>query len=153
MRIVHAALFLAVSASPAFAQHEPVIVVPGKPGVPIFINGVDASWAVVEGEFGLSRPGAVAPTVITRPYLLTAPYPVPGYFPSTGRRPGYGRYEIVPPPDRPLPPPAPTYFRNWSSESSAVPATKYAPYATPNVIVAPRDRRRVSSSSSNHARP
>ena len=31
------------------------------------INGIDASWGVVEGEFGLDRPGAVTPTVIYRP--------------------------------------------------------------------------------------
>ena len=30
--LFHAALLLAVTASPAFAQREPVIVIPGKPG-------------------------------------------------------------------------------------------------------------------------
>ncbi len=71
MRLVPATLLLAVMASPAFAQREPQIVIPGKPGVPVYIDGVDASWGVVEGEFGLDRPGLVAPTVIYRP-LVTA---------------------------------------------------------------------------------
>ncbi len=51
--------------------------------------------------------------------------------PTTGKRPGYGRFEIVPPPDRPLPPPAPTYYRSWSSGSASGPVTEYAPYYGP----------------------
>src|SRR6202023_3396593 len=66
MRFVHAAVLLAVSASPALAQRGPVIVIPGRPDVPILENGVDISWSVVEGEFGLDRPGQVTPTVIYR---------------------------------------------------------------------------------------
>ena len=73
MRLLCAALLLAVTASPALAQREPEIVIPGKPGVPVIINGIDASYGIVEGEFGLDRPGLVAPTVVYRP-LLTA-YP------------------------------------------------------------------------------
>ena len=30
-------------------------VIPGRPGVPIVINGLDVSYAVVEGDFGLAR--------------------------------------------------------------------------------------------------
>ena len=56
MRLVHAAVLFAVSASPALAQRGPVIVIPGRPDVPIFENGVDVSWSVIEGEFGLDRP-------------------------------------------------------------------------------------------------
>jgi len=138
MRVIHAALLLAVSASPALAQREPVIVIPGKPGVPVYINGIDASWGVVEGEFGLDRPGLVTPTVTYRPLMISAPYRVPGYYPATGRRPGYGRLEIVPPPHRALPPPAPTYYRNWSSESAPGPVTEYPPFDPPPVIVSPK---------------
>jgi hypothetical protein len=47
MRLVHAAVLLAVSASPALAQMGPYIVIPGRPDVPIFENGVDVSWSVV----------------------------------------------------------------------------------------------------------
>ena len=118
---------LAVTASPALAQRGPVIVIPGRPDVPIFENGVDVTWSVVEGEFGLDRPGQVTPTVIYRlpppvvtTYLGAAAYE-PGYFPKDGRRPGYGRLEINPGPNRPLPPPAQSYRRSWSSESAPTP--------------------------------
>ncbi len=137
MRLLHTALWLGVSISPALAQRAPVIVVPGRPDVPVFINGVDVSWSVIEGEFGLDRPNEVNPTLIYRPYAVvtTVPppsyvphYSEPGYFPSTGHRPGYGRLEVTPPPNRPPPRPAATYFRNWSSESAPGPATEYAPF-------------------------
>jgi hypothetical protein len=135
MRVFQAILLLAVTASPAIAQREPEIVIPGKPGVPVYINGIDASWGVVEGEFGLDRPGLVAPTVVYRP-LVVSTYSayVPDYYPTTGRRPGYGRLEIVPPPDRPLPPPAPTYYRSWSSGSASGPVTDYTPYNGPAAV-------------------
>src|SRR5580692_12340390 len=101
MRFVYVALLLAVTTSPALAQREPQIVIPGRPDVPVMINGVNASWGIVEGEFGLDRPGAVAPTVIYRPLLVSVPYSVPGYFPRSGRKPGYGRLEVIPPPGAP----------------------------------------------------
>lgn len=135
MRILCAALLWAVTTSCALAQREPEIVIPGRPGVPVYINGVDASWGIVEGEFGLDRPNEVAPTVIWRPYLVSAPYRLPGYYPADGRRPRYGRLEIVPPPNRPMPPPAPSYYRYWSSESAPGPVTEYPAY--PPLIVAP----------------
>jgi hypothetical protein len=50
MRFVHSALLLAVSACPALAQRGPVIAIPGRPDIPIFENGVDVSWSVIEGE-------------------------------------------------------------------------------------------------------
>ena len=101
------------------------------------INGIDASWGVVEGEFGLDRPGVVAPTVIYRPLQVSVPYSEPGYFPRSDRKPGYGRLEIVPPPDAPKPPPAPSYFRSWSSQSQPGPVTDYAPYPAPPIVYAP----------------
>jgi hypothetical protein len=149
MRLAYAVLLLVVCTSPAFAQREPEIVIPGKPGVPVYINGIDASWAVVEGEFGLDRPGVGAPTVIYRPSVVSVPYVVPGYFPRDGKRPGYGRLEIVPPADRTPPPPAPSYFRSWSSQSAPGPATDYAPYAAPPVVLAPTIERNNSSPTEN----
>jgi hypothetical protein len=134
---VPVALLFAVIATPAFAQREPEIVIPGKPGVPVMINGIEASWGVVEGEFGLDRPGAVAPTVIYRPLQVSVPYSEPGYFPRSDRKPGYGRLEIVPPPNAPKPPPAPSYFRSWSSQSSSGPVTDYAPYPAPPIVYSP----------------
>jgi hypothetical protein len=146
MRFFHAALLLAVTTSPALAQREPEIVIPGRADVPVIINGVDASWSVVEGEFGLDRPGAMAPVIVFRPLLGAAPYVAPpeSYFPKTGKKPGYGRLEIIPPPDAPKPPPAPTFYRSWSSQSGSGPVTDYAPYPMPPVVVEPgfgQDRR------------
>ena len=54
----------ALAPAPVHADSGPVIVIPSRPGVPVIINGRDASYAVVEGDWGLSRPGAVPVTVI-----------------------------------------------------------------------------------------
>jgi hypothetical protein len=136
MRAVSAVLLLAVAASPAFAQDRaPEIVIPGKPGVPVYINSVDASYGIVEGDFGLGRPNTLTPTVIYRPLVVDYPAPnVPGYHPTTGQKPGYGRLEIIPPANRPLPPPAPTYYRSWSAGSGSGPVTDYAPYDGPAAV-------------------
>jgi hypothetical protein len=139
MRLLCAALFLlAVTASSALAQRGPVIVIPGRPDVPVYINGIDASWGIVEGEFGLDRPNMVTETVIWRPYPPTLVYPTPGYYPADGRRPRVGRLEILPPANRKLPPPAPTYYRYWSSESAPSPATEYTRSHVPGIVVAPQ---------------
>jgi hypothetical protein len=133
MRFVLAALSLALCVAPAAAQRTPVIVIPGRPDVPVLMNGVDVSYAVIDGEFGLDRPG-FPKTFVYRTFVVPVPVysPVPtaddgSYFPRTGRRPGYGRLEVNPPANRVLPPPAPTYYRRWSSESDPGPATQYAP--------------------------
>ncbi len=76
----------------------------------------------------------MAPTVIYRPLVVSLSANVAGYHPTTGQRPGYGRLEIVPPPDRPQPPPAPTYYRSWSSGSAPGPVTDYAPYNGPAAV-------------------
>jgi hypothetical protein len=124
-------------AAPARAQSGPVIVVPGHPGVPVIINGYDASYGVVEGDWGLYRPGQVAPTVIYGPVAIPGPAGA-GYYPYTGRRPRSGRYEVWPPANRTLPPPAPSFHRYWSSESDPVtPVTEYPPFNPPAVIPAP----------------
>ena len=130
MRLAHAVLLSAVTVSPALAQRAPEIVIPGRPDIPVYINGIDASWGVVEGDFGLDRPDMVTPTVIYRPVTVALPSRVPGYHPETGKRPGYGRLEIVPPP-------APTYYRSWSSGSAPGPVTEYPPYAPPTVVLSP----------------
>src|SRR5215813_10488501 len=104
---VHRSIKLAVAAAlasgalvvppPAAADNEPVLVVPGRAGVPVMINGVDASGAVIEGEWGLNRPGVVTPTVIM-PYHMRYWVPddeanVGPYFPRTGHKPRVGRHE------------------------------------------------------------
>lgn len=151
MRIVHAALLLAVSACPAFAQRAPVIVIPGRPDVPVLLSGIlpvylnhaDVSWSVIEGEFGLDRPGAMTPTVIYRLAPVGIPIYGPasygsGYFPRNNQRPGYGRLEVEPPANRQLPPPAPSFRQGWSSQSDpSSPVTVYSPYMAPPYIAAP----------------
>jgi len=46
---------------PAVAGGGFELVIPGRPGVPIVINGIDASYAVVEGDWGLSKGVHVQP--------------------------------------------------------------------------------------------
>ncbi|MEX2036403.1 MAG: hypothetical protein WEA28_14555, partial [Xanthobacteraceae bacterium] len=108
---------------PACADSGPVIAVPTRPGVPVVINGRDASFAVVEGDWGLSRPGAVPVTVIGgSPLLPNYVYQQrSSYHPRYGRAPLLGRNEIEPPPDRELPEPAQSYYRSWSTSSDVAP--------------------------------
>jgi hypothetical protein len=144
MRLAYAGLFVALTALPALAQRGPVIVVPGRPDVPVLMNGVDVSWAVIESDVGLARPtGVLTPTVIYRlqpvalaPYWSAALNRGPRFFPTTGKTPGYGRLEVQPAPDRPLPQPAQTYKKSWSSQSAPGPVTDYPPYAMPPVGIA-----------------
>ena len=56
------AILMAIT-STAFAGGGFEIVIPGRVGVPIIINGVDASYAVVEGDWGLGKGTHVQPTV------------------------------------------------------------------------------------------
>jgi hypothetical protein len=124
----------------AGADTEPVIVVPGRPGVPIMIDGQDVRGAVIEGEWGLAR-GHTGVTIIP-PRPLISPWWYPGrgptvhvspaqaigrFFPGTGRQPRLGRQEVIPPANRPLPPKAESYERNWKSESQQLPANLEPP--------------------------
>jgi hypothetical protein len=119
---------MAAAAGAAKAENEPVIVVPGRAGVPVMMNGIDVSGAVIEGDWGLNRPGVVTPTIIMR-YWPRELYGVPGaYFPATGERPRYGRLEVIPPANRRLPPPAERYYRDWGIQSAPGPATLPTPY-------------------------
>ena len=113
------------------------IVIPGRPGVPIIINGIDASYAVVEGEWGLGRGEQVQPTIYGGRYVDPGPR-VGHYYPSAGRVPGYGRLEIEPPANRKLPPRAESYHQSWSAQSAPLPAQIEPPYYPPPVIYAPQ---------------
>jgi hypothetical protein len=119
------------------ADNQPVIAVPGKPGVPVIINGIDATGAVVYGDWGLSRPGGMV-VIDGGTWSAAAPLP-PAYFPATGRTPAYGRKEVDAPSIRPHT--APAYHKSWSVESQPGPVTEYPPVAVPPVIVAPRSVR------------
>jgi hypothetical protein len=138
---VVAAATIASGAEPVRGDHVPAFVVPGRPFVPVIINGRNASYTLVEGDWGLHRPGAVPPTVIGHPYA--PPLPSTGrYFPATGHKPRVGRYEIEPPPNRALPPPAESYRREWGVQSQPGPVTEYPPFDPPPVIMAPNVNRR-----------
>lgn len=121
----------------ALADSGPVIVIPGHPGVPIIINGVDASYAVVEGDWGLARRTQPHPTVYGGRYVDSEPN-VGHYYPSFGRTPGYGRLEIEPPPNRKLPRRAESFRQSWSARSNPTPAQSDIPQVPPPVILAPR---------------
>ena len=121
----------------AFAGGGFDIVIPGRPGVPIIINGIDASYAVVEGEWGLGRGEQVQPTIYGGRYVDLGPK-VGHYYPSAGRVPGYGRLEIEPPANRRLPRRAESYHQSWSAQSAPLPPQLELPYYPPPVIYAPQ---------------
>ena len=99
MRIRVTLAILMATTSAAFAGGGFDIVIPGRPGVPIIINGVDASYSVVEGVWGLGQGNQVQPTIYGGRYIDPVPR-VGHYYPSAGRMPGYGRLEIEPPANR-----------------------------------------------------
>jgi hypothetical protein len=123
----------------AFASEGFDLVIPGRPGVPILVFGVDVSYAVVEGDFGLGKGVHNQPTVLGGRYVGWAPPNVGHYYPSLGLRPGYGRLEIEPPANRRLPQPAESYHQSWSAESTPQPAQQQPeiPFYPPPVIMAP----------------
>jgi hypothetical protein len=127
------------SVGAARAQTGPVIVIPGKPGVPVTINGVIVDGAVVYGDWGLARPGH-GQIIIEGPVAFTQNWDSRGYFPATGRPPRYGRLEIEP---APRPRANTNYHRDWSTGSDTTrPVTEYPPFNPPPVILAPRERPR-----------
>ena len=121
MRCIVAAFVVIAAATAgagsARADNGPVIVIPTRPGVPVNIHGLDASYMVVEGDWGLSRPGHGSITIIgDAPAIWYGPRS--SYYPRYGRPPPRGRNEIELGPDRPMPEPAEPYFRSWSSDSA-----------------------------------
>lgn len=136
MRVATALTIVMATAMPALAGGSVALVIPGRPGVPIIINGVDASYAVVEGDWGLARGTHVQPTVYGGRYVDPVPR-VGHYYPSAGAAPGYGRLEIEPPANRRLPQPAESFHQSWSAQSSPTPAQADVPLNPPLVIEAP----------------
>ncbi len=111
------------------------LVIPGRPGVPIIINGIDVSYAVVESDFGLGKGVRMQPRIYGGRLVEPMP-PVGHYYPTLGHKPGYGRAEIEPPSDRRLPQPAESFYRSYSSRSEPLPDST-VPANPPPVIVAP----------------
>ena len=141
MRIGVTLAILMAMTSTAFAGGGFDIVIPGRPGVPIIINGVDASYAVVEGEWGVGQNWQVQPTVYGGRYVDPVPN-VGHYYPSSGHLPGYGRLEIEPPANRRLPQPAESYHESWSAQSAPLPAQSSVPVEPPAIIYAPQEQGR-----------
>ncbi len=138
MRMRVTLAILMAMTSTAFAGGGFDIVIPGRPGVPIIINGVDASYAVIEGEWGLGQGNQVQPTIYGGRYIDPVPR-VGHYYPSAGRMPGYGRLEVEPPANRRLPQPAESYHQSLSVHSAPLPAQSNVPVNPPAIIYAPQD--------------
>lgn len=128
-------------AAPACAQTGPVIVIPGKPGVPVIMNGLVVDGAVVYGDWGLAKPnnsGLIIEGVVSRPAPVASW--APGYFPSSGELPRVGRQEAEPA-AKTRPQANTNYQRDWSIASEfKKPVTEYPPFDPPQVIEAPRGR-------------
>ena len=124
-------LLLGSVAGTATAADGTWFVVPGKRGIPVIVNplGFDASYMIVEGDFGLDRPAQVNPIIVGGPHVLPAPYYPSPYFPSAGRQPGYGRLEVVP--RRAQSRPGESYYRSWGAASDPSPATIDTPNPYP----------------------
>ena len=138
MRVGMALAVLLGTTATALADSSPVLVIPGRAGVPIIINGLDASYSVVEGDWGLGKGVHVTPTVYGGRYVDPTPH-VGHYYPSSGRVPGYGRLEIEPPANRKLPQPAESYHQSWSSQSARQPVQPEVPFYPPPIIFAPQN--------------
>ncbi len=139
MRLPALLAFLIATTPAAFAGEGFDLVIPGRPGVPIIQNGIDISYAVVEGDFGLGKSVHNQPTIFGGRYIDPTPN-VGHYYPSLGHgsKPGYGRLEIEPPANRKLPQPAESYHQSWSAQSAPQLAQPEVPFYPPPVILAPR---------------
>jgi hypothetical protein len=135
------ALVVASICSVARADHGPTFVVPGKAGVPVIINGYDASWGVVEGDWGLYRAGHRGLTVTYAPQVIHLS-PSGGYYPYTGRAPRRGRFELRTPHRLHR---AESFHRVWSTQSDRTLITEHPPVDPPPVILAPRGEERPLS--------
>ena len=109
-------------AGEAHAQNSgPVIVIPTRRDVPVVLYGRDVSYVVVESDWGLSRPGHMAPAIIGyAPPVGDRASPIRGVnYPRYGRAPARGRNEASLS-DRPVPEPAQNFSRTWGASSADV---------------------------------
>jgi len=138
MRSAVAAAVLIATTLPAFATDGTgaVRVIPGRADVPVPINGLDASFAVVEGDWGLAKGARNYPVRVMGGHLYPPPPEVGHYYPSSGKIPGYGRLEVDPPDHRKLPREAEGYYHSWSAQSAPQPPDP--PVNPPAVILAPQ---------------
>jgi hypothetical protein len=146
LALLVAGLCALAAALPAHAQTGPVIAIPTRPGIPIVINGWDASYAIVEGDWGLARPSIGIAVIGGGPVLPNPVYePRRHYHPRYGRPPARGRFEVEPAFDQPLPEPAAPFRRSWSTSSQPqpvygepAPRMRYNPADVPATIIDPQ---------------
>ncbi len=127
----------------ALADHAPAWVIPNPRGIPIVVDGLEVSGAVIEGDWGLYRPGHGSVTIYAPAHPLYLP-PAAGFFPATGRRPRSGRLEVETPEQR-RPRRAEAYSRSWSTgdvDESYAPYQQYQPPAAFEGTVWERRKRR-----------
>jgi hypothetical protein len=136
----------------ARADSQPVIAIPGHLGVPVMINGIDATGAEVFGDWGLSRPGEGF-------ILIEGGTPVPigrapvRYFPTSSEDPGPSETKVAPSPPRGAPPARPAastdFHQSWSAGANPGPM----PEVAPSVIVVPSPPPRPDKVPAGAARP
>lgn len=136
LMVVAGCWLLAGTTAPLASETGPVIVIPGRPGVPVIVNGQDISYAVVSGDWGLARPSQTDPQILYRRGYGALIGPArAGYFPMTGRAPRVGRKEVDVPR---APQPAESYYRSFGARSDPTPATPpQSMPQTPPIVVAP----------------
>jgi hypothetical protein len=126
-----AGLLFAGLAAPALADHAPSYAVPGR-GMP---PSMHATGTVV-GDWGLYRPGHMAPYLIEPPYPTHVPGHAMRYFPADGRVRPVGRYEVPDGVRHPVPPPK--HRRTWQTAPlpvAPVDGTWLAPLYAPEIHV------------------
>jgi hypothetical protein len=119
-------------APPALADSDSgtVVVIPGRPDVPVILNpyGFDASYTIIEGDFGLNKPSQNNTQIIVGPPFQPIMPPRRYYFPHAEQAPAYGRDEVLPPPGRRVTQPPGSINRSWEAHSDPLPASTDAPY-------------------------
>ncbi len=147
MRAGVALAILIATCGSAGAETGPVIIIPGRAGVPIIMNGRDVSYAVIDGDWGLGKGQHLQPTIYGGQPIDPVPR-VGHYYPSAGLQPGYGRLEIEPPEKPGGPQPAESYHQSWKSESEQQPVQPVqpaVPFYPPPVIAVPPNIMRPES--------
>jgi hypothetical protein len=112
--------------APALADSDSgtVVAIPGRPDVPVILNpyGFDASYAIIEGDFGLNKPSQNNTQIIVGSPLSPLVPARRFYFPHADHAPGYGRYEAPPSGGRVTQTPQ-SYSRSWGAASDPLPAS------------------------------
>ena len=112
---------------PALADSDSgtVVVIPGRPDVPVIVNpfGFDAAYTIIEGDFGLNKPAQANAHIVVGPHVVAVPGPRRYYFPHSEHMPGYGRDEVQPPPGRRVTQTPQSYNRSWGAHSDPLPAS------------------------------